>query len=91
MTAKEYMIDRVAVPKWVITLITPVIVGAIIGFGTYRYSAGEDSKQLKTNTEQINKITTEMTNKVNYQPEFKMVMDQLNRIEGKLDNHISSK
>ncbi len=81
MTAKEYMIDRVSIPNWVVTLILPMIVGAIIGLGTYAYSAGEVNNQIHRNTLEIDK-------KVNYQPEFVMVMKTLERIELKLDTHI---
>jgi hypothetical protein len=78
----------IKLPAWVL----PCILTLTIAVATLIYAYGAQSRQITINTAAI-------ANKVNYKPEFEMIMSQiqslersnigtLNRIENKLDNHI---
>jgi len=78
--------DTVNLPKWLVILLFPLIIGGLGGLATSMYSAGRTSKQIEINTILIKDVQTEKANK----EDLIKVENTLIRIETKLDNHITN-
>lgn len=89
MTAKEHYTGTIEIPRWIIQIVAPIIVGGLVGLASFNFSGGEQKSQTGQNTEQIKIITERLDKKVNYEPEFAMLLRTLDRIENKLDKTIS--
>jgi len=83
--------ETINIPKWLVIVAIPILLGGVGGYATSRYSAGKQEKQIEVNTKRLDVVES---NKVNYK-EFELVLEGIDRIEqnqtrleGKLDDHI---
>jgi len=78
--------DIITLPKWLVILVLPMIVSAIISFGLFRANAAQQEEKVNNVVITTNELKQ---NKVD-RNEFIMIQNQLNRIEGKVDTHMSN-
>lgn len=79
-------IDRnsvIKIPTWLIAIALPMVISILTAVIITNASNAATRKQVEINTEEIK-------NRVN-RAEFEIIREQLNRIEGKLDNHLKEK
>ena len=82
--------DRfVKIPIWLVSIVLPLLIAAFAGFVTDQVMSAGDRKQIEVNTKRLDYIPYQLENKVDRR-EFEIFKDQLNRIEDKLDNHMSN-
>lgn len=88
--------ETISIPKWLLLLAIPTIMGVFGSLLTSAVAKGSQAKQVEINTLRLDKVEA---NKVNA-AEFEMVKEllveikgenkqQLTRIENKLDDHIA--
>jgi hypothetical protein len=75
----------VTIRVWAVTILAGVALSVLSLSFTY----GALNNKTEVNANKIEVIDKALGNKVNYTPEFKMIQEQLNRIENKLDGHIA--
>jgi hypothetical protein len=76
--------EVITIPKWLVIVLIPIIMGSIGGFAVGRFDAGRNSKQIEVNTKRLDVVER---NKVDMET-FKVIEGSLQRIEDKLDKHI---
>jgi hypothetical protein len=75
--------DVVTLPKWLIIIIIPIMLGSI-GYAASRFAAGKQDKQIEVNTKRLDVVESNKIDRV----QFEMIENSLIRIESKLDGHI---
>lgn len=76
--------DTITIPKWLLMLLIPVLVGGVSGLITSSFTLGKNSKQIEINTKRLDMVESD---KVNLK-QFSMIEKSLERIENKLDLHL---
>jgi len=76
--------EVITIPKWLMVIIIPLVMGGLGGYAMNRYNSGKQEKQIEINTKRLDLVET---NKVDIN-EFRMIEESLGRIERKLDGHI---
>jgi hypothetical protein len=79
--------DVITIPKWLVIVIIPLVLGGIGGYATSRFDKGRQEKQIEVNTKRLDVVES---NKVDRE-QFIMIENTLTRIENKLDSHIDKK
>ena len=74
--------EVITIPKWIILIVLPIVIGGIGGYATSRFNAGKSETR-------INYLEKTIDNKVD-RNEFQQIEKLLIRIDGKLDDHIKS-
>ena len=86
--------DTIDIPKFWIIIGMPLIVSAVIGYATSRFTAGKSETKIELNEkatmENVRRIESIEASKVGT-VEFTIIQGQLNRIEHKLDGHLDKK
>jgi len=78
--------EVVTIPKWLVIVLLPMLIAGITSFGFFKANnAKQEEKMMQTEKTLLRIDDTKVDAK-----EFKMLQDQLNRIENKLDQHISN-
>lgn len=78
--------EVITIPKWIILILLPIIIGGIGGYATSRFNAGADRAQM--NYIQKRQDIMEQT-KVD-RNEFQQIEKLLIRIESKVDDHLKT-
>lgn len=73
--------EVITIPKWLVIVLFPILIGGIAGFAASKASAA------KTET-RVEVLQKDVEKKAN-QTEFMIIQNQLNRMESKLDKHIT--
>ena len=92
--------EVITIPKWLVIVLFPILIGGIAGYATSRFNAGRQEKEIevtmdasKVNALAIKELKTNELNDLQAtkvdRNEFKLVVDQLNRIELKIDKHMN--
>lgn len=77
--------EVITIPKWLVIWISPAIVSIIIGYGAYKtFSANIETIQIM----QKDQIKQLQDSKID-RNEFNIILQQLDKIEKKLDQHIN--
>ena len=80
----------VKIPVWLVAVVLPLLIASITTYATNRASNAKLDKQVEINTQKWDELPAYLDKKVD-RTEFIIIQNQLNRIEEKLDNHISDK
>jgi len=75
----------IQIPTWLLTIALPLIIAAITSYGIYKSQNAKNEEKI----EQLEKAQSEKVNKGEVDVQFQDVKNALNRIENKLDQHIS--
>lgn len=75
--------DVITLPKWLVILVLPMIVSAIISFGLFRANAAKTEEKVSN----VVNVTNELKQTKVDRNEFIIIQNQLNRIESKVDAH----
>lgn len=81
--------DVITIPKWLVIVLTPIVVAGLTTWGVYRSTNAKNEQRLdiqEKQTEYAIKLTEKLDNDKVSRKEFVMLQSQLNRIEDKLDN-----
>jgi len=81
--------DTINIPKWLLLLVIPIVLGGISGFGTSMYALGKNNRQVEVNTKRLETIETLKADKETTNAVLVQINSSLYRIENKLDNHIN--
>lgn len=74
--------DRyIKIPIWLVSVFLPILIALIISFGAYKVSSATFETKIKRNEQEIEKRVT--------RDEFDLVLKGIERIENKLDKHIT--
>ena len=76
----------IQIPTWLLTIALPLIIAAITSYGIYKASNAKNEAKI----EQLEKAQNEKVNKGEADVQFNLVQKSLERIENKLDQHISN-
>jgi hypothetical protein len=76
--------DIITLPTWMVVLLLPIVVSAVISFGVFKASAAQQKEKVDNVINTTNELKQ---NKVD-RNEFIMIQNQLNRIEEKVDKDI---
>jgi len=79
--------DVITIPKWLVIILLPMLIAGITSYGFYR--ANNAKMEEKINSQE--KVVIKLDNNKVSTAEFKMMQNQLDRIENKLDQHIAKK
>jgi hypothetical protein len=79
--------DVITIPKWLVIVLIPIVMGSVGGFAASRFNYGKNEKQIEVNTKRLDVVEQ---NKVD-NARFVIIENSLNRIEDKLDRHIDKK
>ena len=79
--------DIITLPKWLVIVVLPMIVSAIISFGLFRANAAKQEEKVSN----VINVTNELKQTKVDRNEFIMIQNQLNRIESKVDRYIENK
>jgi hypothetical protein len=79
--------DVITLPKWLVILILPLLIGGMGGYASSSFSRGAQAKQIEVNTKRLEVVETDKADMALY----KTIEKSLTRIEGKLDAHIDKK
>ena len=77
--------DVITIPKWLVIWLLPMLIAGITSYGFYRANNAKLEEKIASQEKTVIKIEN---NKVST-GEFKMMQGQLDRIETKLDQHIT--
>ena len=77
--------EVITIPKWILVILIPILATAITSYGVFK---GQTAKQDEKLMNQEREITHIEATKVS-RDEFLMLQNQLNRIESKLDQHVT--
>lgn len=78
--------DIITLPKWLVIVVLPMVVSAIISFGLFRANAAQQEEKVNN----VINVTNELKQNKVERNEFIMIQNQLNRIEEKVDAHMNS-
>jgi hypothetical protein len=73
--------ETVTFPKWLVIVVVPILISAIVGFSAGRFGDGRQYQKIETQGERIENLEKSKVDK----EVLKIFQDQLNRIEQKLD------
>jgi Sec-independent protein translocase protein TatA len=76
--------DQITLPKWLVIIVIPIIVGGFSGLASSMYSLGGAVKQIEINTKRLDIVEGEIVT----QAEITKIDNSLGRIENKLDLHL---
>ena len=79
--------DVITIPKWLVIILLPMLIAGITSYGFYR--ANNAKMEEKINSQE--KVVIKLDNNKVSTAEFKMMQNQLDRIENKLDQHTAKK
>ena len=77
--------EVITLPKWLIVLVLPMLVSGLVAYGAISSWKGSYENKVETNELQIQRLDERKVDR----NEFNQLLNTLNRIENKLDNHIS--
>lgn len=77
--------EVITLPKWLVILVLPMLVSAIVAFGAISAWKGSYETKAERNEHEIQKLYDQKTDRT----EMNILLNTLNRIENKLDSHIS--
>jgi hypothetical protein len=83
--------DIITIPKWLVIILVPFILGAMGGLITGSYNVGVKSNQIEINTKRLDVVEKEKADKDTYNKLLDDIHGSLNRIETKLEAHINNK
>lgn len=78
--------DIITLPKWLVIVVLPMLVSAVISFGLFRANAAQQEEKVSN----VINVTNELKQTKVDRNEFIMIQNQLNRIEEKVDAHMST-
>ena len=79
--------EVITLPKWLVILVLPMLVSGLVAYGAMSSWKGSYENKVETNEIQIQKLDEKKVDR----NEYNQLLNTLNRIENKLDNHISQK
>ena len=79
--------DVITLPKWLVILVLPMLVSGLVAFGAISTWKGSYETKASRNEAEIQKLYDQKTDR----NEMNLLINTLNRIENKLDAHISQK
>jgi len=77
--------EVITLPKWLVILVLPMLVSGLVAYGAMSSWKGTYENKVETNEVQIQRLEEKKVNR----DEYNQLINTLNRIENKLDNHIS--
>lgn len=77
--------EVIEIPKWLIVLVLPMIVAGVVSYGLFKANSAKNEEKVNQMDARMEKIDRAKVDR----NEFVMMQNQLNRIEQKLDEHIS--
>lgn len=78
--------DVITLPKWLVIVVLPMTVSAIISFGVFKAGAAKQEEKVSN----IENVTDKLEREKVDRNEFTLIQSQLNRIEEKVDAHMSN-
>lgn len=79
--------DVITIPKWLVIWVAPMVVSAVVAFGTISAWKGKYETKAIRNEQEIQRLDEKKVDR----NELNQLINTLNRIENKLDSHISQK
>lgn len=83
--------EMITIPKWLVIVLVPLILGGIGGFASSMYTMGGYTKQVEINQKAIEKIETIKADKEVTNTILNNIYSSLHTIEKKLDDHVKDK
>lgn len=79
--------EVITIPRWWVILFAPMLVAGIVAYGTMNAWKGSYEETARRNNEEIQKLYEQKCDR----NEMNLLLNTLDRIENKLDTHISEK
>ncbi|MBV5313778.1 MAG: hypothetical protein JZU47_10810 [Prolixibacteraceae bacterium] len=79
--------DIITIPKWLVIWVAPMLVSAIVAFGTISAWKGKYETKAARNEQEIQRLDERKVDR----KEMDLLLNTLNRIENKLDSHVSQR
>jgi uncharacterized protein YpmS len=76
--------EVITIPKWLVVILSPVIVALVVSFGSMNLWKGASDTKLDRAEQEIEKLDNEKVDRT----EFNQLMNAMNRVEDKLDEHM---
>ena len=77
--------EVITLPKWLVILVLPMLISAIVAFGSISAWKGSYETKAMRNEQEIQKLDEKKVDR----NEFNQLINTLNRIENKFDSHVS--
>ena len=76
--------EVITIPKWIILIVLPIVIGGIGGYATSRFNAGKMESQFNYTQKRVDIMEQTKVDR----NEFNQIEKLLIRIDTKLDDHI---